>query len=123
MIAEQLTIGQVADRTGLAVSAIRYYDDIGLLEPLARVGGKRRFPVSAVGRISFVRRSQEAGFSLDEIASILDDTSGGWRSLVDAKRQELRERRARLDTMIDILSEIGECGCEIVAECPLVGSV
>ena len=123
MIAEQLTIGQVADRTGLAVSAIRYYDDIGLLDPLERVGGKRRFPLSAVGRISFVRRSQEAGFSLDEIVLILDDTTGGWRELVDAKRRDLLERRARLDTMIDMLSEISDCGCEIVAECPRVDAL
>ena len=67
MTPDLLSIGQVAQTTGLAVSAVRYYDDIGLIEASARVGGKRRFAPEIVGRVSFVQRAQEAGFSLDEI--------------------------------------------------------
>jgi MerR family transcriptional regulator, redox-sensitive transcriptional activator SoxR len=114
-----LTIGQVAETTGLAVSAVRYYDEIGLIETSARVGGKRRFAPEIVGRVSFVQRAQEAGFSLDEIGLILDDTDGEWQGLVAAKLAEITERRNRLDEMIGLLTEIQKCGCEVVAQCPL----
>lgn len=113
-----LSIGQVAETTGLAVSAVRYYDEIGLIESVARVGGKRRFSPATVGRVSFVQRAQGAGFSLQEIHEILDDKAGGWRDLVDAKLIELADRRDRLDAVIAMLNEIRTCGCDVVADCP-----
>jgi DNA-binding transcriptional MerR regulator len=113
-----LSIGEVAETTGVAVSAVRYYDRLGVISAVTRVGGKRRFNGDAVGRLSFVRRAQEAGFSLDEIRSILDDEAGGWRDLVDSKLAELTERRDRLDAMVVMLTEMRECGCEVVATCP-----
>ncbi|MEN8238904.1 MAG: MerR family transcriptional regulator [Actinomycetota bacterium] len=115
---ELLAIGDVARRTGVAVSAVRYYDDIGVIAATGRVGGKRRFDPATVGRVSFVRRAQEVGFSLDEIRSVLDDEHAGWRDLVDRKMVELIDRRDRLDTMIEMLGDIKECGCEAVASCP-----
>lgn len=114
---EVLTIGEVARATGLAVSAVRYYDEIGLIESATRVGGKRRFDPGIVGRVSFVQRSREAGFSLDEIKQILDDAAGDWRNLVDAKLTELADRRDKLDEMIEMLQELRTCGCEVVATC------
>jgi DNA-binding transcriptional MerR regulator len=72
------------------------------------------------GRVSFIRKAQEVGFSLEDIATILDDETGAWRGLVDDKLIELAERRDRLDTMISVLSEIRECGCGAVASCPRV---
>ena len=113
-----LPIGAVADSAGVAVSAVRYYDEIGVITATARVGGKRRFDPDTVGRVSFIRRAQEAGFSLEEIRTILDDTQGGWHDLVEEKLAELSERRDRLDTMIAMLGEIRDCGCEVVASCP-----
>jgi len=113
-----LPIGEVADATGVAVSAVRYYDEIGVITATARVGGKRRFDPDTVGRVSFIRRAQEAGFSLEEIRTILDDAQGGWHDLVEEKLAELSERRDRLDTMIAMLGEIRDCGCEVVASCP-----
>ncbi len=116
--AAHLTIGAVADATGLAVSAVRYYDEIGLVPAASRVGGKRRFRQDAVGRVAFIRRAQEAGFTLVEISLILDDTAGGWRDLVDSKVAELISRRSRLDQMIARLGEVRTCGCDAVAHCP-----
>jgi len=113
-----LAIGAVAERTGLSVSAVRYYDEIGVISARERVGGKRRFSEATIGRVNFIRRSQDAGFSLEEIRALLDDTQGEWRSLVDAKIVELAERRRQLDEMLDFLGEIRECGCEVVARCP-----
>lgn len=116
---ELLAIGQVADATGASISALRYYDEIGLIEPTTRVGGKRRFSPDVVGRIRFTQRSQEAGFSLEEIKAILDDTVGQWHQLIDDKLAELIERRANLDETIAMLSEIRQCGCQVVADCEL----
>lgn len=112
-----LSIGEVADSAGLAVSALRYYDEIGLIETTTRVGGKRRFDPHTIGRVNFVRRSQQAGFSLDEVRMILDDTAGGWREVVDSKLSELQQQRDRVDAMISLLNEIRDCGCQVVANC------
>ena len=115
-----LPIGEVAKTTGISVSAVRYYEEIGVISSATRVGGKRRFDPATIGRVSFIRRAQEAGFSLEEIGTILDDETGIWRVLVDDKLIELTERKDRLETMISMLAEIRECGCGAVAACPLV---
>jgi DNA-binding transcriptional MerR regulator len=113
-----LAIGQVAERTGIPVSTVRYYEEIGVISTAARVGGKRRFADDTVGRVRFIRWAQEAGFSLDEIRVILDDETGVWRDLVDEKLDELIQRRDRLDGMIATLRDVRECGCGAVASCP-----
>lgn len=115
-----LPIGEVAKNSGISVSAVRYYEEIGVISSATRVGGKRRFDPATIGRVSFIRRAQEAGFSLEEIGTILDDETGIWRVLVDDKLIELTERKGRLETMISMLAEIRECGCGAVAACPLV---
>jgi len=115
-----LPIGEVAETTGIAVSALRYYEEIGVISSAARVGGKRRFDPATIGRVSFIQRAKEAGFSLEEIGTILDDETGTWRVLVDDKLIELTKRKDRLETMISMLAEIRECGCGAVASCPRV---
>ena len=110
-----LPIGAVARATGAAVSAVRYYDEIGVISATSRVGGKRRFDREAVGRVNFIRLAQEAGFTLEEIRLMLDDTAGGWRAdLIENKLLELGERRDRLEMMIAMVNEIRDCGCEAV---------
>ena len=117
MTDQLLSIGQLAADVGLSVSTVRYYDEIGLIKTAARVGGKRRFEQETVGRVNFVQRAKDTGFSLEEIRLILDDTAGGWHDLVDAKLAELTSKRSRLESMISMLSEIRECGCQVVSEC------
>ena len=114
---ELLAIGTLADATGASVSALRYYDEIGLITPSARVGGKRQFDPEAVGRVNFVRRAQRVGFSLEEVRDILDDTAGEWHDMVADKLAALRARRNELDVMIDTLEEIRACGCQVVVDC------
>jgi MerR family transcriptional regulator, redox-sensitive transcriptional activator SoxR len=116
-VSATLPIGAVAERTGLAISAVRYYDEIGVISAAERVGGKRRFSESTVGRVNFIRRSQDAGFSLDEIRTILDDTRGDWRTVVSEKIDELTARRRELDETLELLTEMRECGCDVVATC------
>lgn len=118
MTVDLLSIGQVADAVNMSVSAVRYYDKIGLISAEKRVGGQRRYVPETPGRVSFVQRAKDAGFSLDEIAEILEDEAGGWHDLVDSKLDELKNRRARLDVMIEVLTMVRACGCEAAAECP-----
>ncbi len=113
-----LPIGELAAATGVAVSALRHYDEVGVIAPAMRVGGKRRFSADAVGLVNFVRRAQRFGFSLAEIRDILDDTSGESRQIVDDKLAALGARQVELATMIELLTEMRACGCQVVAECP-----
>lgn len=115
---ELLPIGAIAAETGATVTAIRYYEELGIIEPVTRVGGKRRFHPDTIGRVSFIRRAQQTGFSLDEIRLILDDETGGWIDLVEGKIDDLTQRRAKLDWMLSMLGEMRDCGCDVVASCP-----
>jgi DNA-binding transcriptional MerR regulator len=67
---EQITVTELAERTGLAVSAVRYYERAGLLPPPWRHGRAIRYPASAVDRINSVRHAQAAGLSLSEIREL-----------------------------------------------------
>lgn len=114
------SIGEVSRQTGVSVSAIRYYDEEGLIGNLTRSGGKRQFGLDAVRRVSFVRRARETGFSIEEIRAVLNEGPAEWASVVERKRCELIDKRAELDTMIELLGEISECGCKAIAECELI---
>jgi DNA-binding transcriptional MerR regulator len=113
-----LAIGSLSDATGVAVSTLRYYDEVGLIDASTRLGGKRRFEPTVVGRVNFVRRAQGVGFSLDEIGAILDDNAGAWRNVVAEKLENLREQRDELASMISVLEAVEDCGCQIVSQCP-----
>ncbi len=113
-------IGELSAATGVAVSALRHYDEVGVITPAERVGGRRRFTSDTVGRVNFVRRAQRFGFSLSEIRDILDDTSGQARQLAADKIDALRAQQVELATMIELLEEMMACGCQVVAECSAV---
>ena len=111
-------IGELASATGVAVSALRYYDELGVITPAERSGGKRWFNSTAIGRVNFVRRAQRFGFSLSEIRDILDDETGQTREIAAEKVAELRAQQIELGTMIELLEEMLACGCHVVAVCP-----
>lgn len=117
-----LPIGQLAAATGVAVSALRHYEQLGVITPVERVGGKRRFATDTVGRVNFVRRAQRFGFSLTEIRDILDDGKGQATQIAVDKITELRARQEELATMIGLLEEMQACGCQVVAECPSIAN-
>ena len=96
-MAEFLTIGELARRTGVTTSALRYYDELGLVRPTRRVSGHRRYGVDAVAAVGFVRFLQEVGFTLAETKLIAsrEGSPGAWRSLAVRKSEELRHRIAR----------------------------
>lgn len=111
-----LAIGDVAKATGFPITSLRYYEEVGVISPSHRVGGKRRFDFTIIDRLAFLRRAQAAGFSLEEIRFLLEG-SNDWHDLVERKLNELVERRAELDSMIESLTELKRCRCEAAAAC------
>jgi MerR family redox-sensitive transcriptional activator SoxR len=122
----RLTIGQVARRTGLAVSAIRFYEERGLVAPLRNAGGQRRFRPSDIRRLSFVLIAQQLGFSLEEIIDSLKGLPEGrtptkrdWTRISQSFRQVLQERIDILRRMQERLDGCIGCGCLSLAKCAL----
>lgn len=121
-----VSIGFLADRTGLAVSAIRYYEAQGLLEPWRNAGGQRRFMKADIRRLSFIMIAQKFGFSLPEIRGFLKDLPGGrtptkqdWAELSEGFRAHLDARIATLTAMRDKLDGCIGCGCLSLDACKL----
>ena len=124
MISTKLVpISEIARLTGISVSAVRYYDQIGLITTTARISGKRRFDPEIAERVKFILRAQEVGFSLDEVRTVLDDRDGDWRDMVERKIVEMTERRRNLDETISIFSKISSCGCDDVMKCQQENSI
>jgi len=118
-----LLIGEVAVRSGVASSAIRYYEELGLIAPARRESGRRVFGESAANRVRAIAAARDAGFSLDEIRSLLDSQTEGtdaWRALVEAKIGELQARIARLQSIEAALHDSLSCACQAWDKCPTV---
>jgi len=120
-----LTIGELARRAGLATSAIRYYERVGLLPPAERVSGQRRYGEDAVGRLSFIAAAQNAGFTLREIRELADraDDAPGlakpMRELSARKLPEVRAAIERAEAMRAWLEVAEGCECGSTDECAL----
>ncbi len=121
-----LTIGDVADRTGLAVSAIRYYEEMGLVAPGRNAGGQRRFARADLRRLSFVMIAQEFGFTLPQIRAELDrlpegraPTKRDWTRISTRFREELDAKIAAMEALRDRLDGCIGCGCLSLASCKL----
>ena len=119
-----MTISEVARRTGLRPSAIRYYEELGILAPPQREGGQRRYGMSAVYQLAVLCRAQEAGFSLNEIRELFlgfppsTPVSKRWTKLARQKHLELDEKIRQLQSMKDLLANMEtRCACETVANC------
>jgi len=125
-MAETMTIGAVAERTGLAVSAIRFYEESGLIESERGPSGHRRFRRAAIRRLSFVRICQRLGYSLDEIRTQLDHLPAGrtpteadWSRLAEGFRADLDERIAGLQALRENVDGCIGCGCLSLERCAI----
>lgn len=119
------SIGEIAKRTGLRTSALRYYEEAGILPAAARAGGRRFYDADAIRRIDVLRFAQQAGFTLDEIKTLFHGFGAGtplstrWQSLARAKLVELDVQAKRIKRMKRAL-ELGlKCGCVRVEDCSL----
>lgn len=126
MAIDGLTIGTISHRTGLAVSAIRYYEAQGLVTPWRNAGGQRRFERADIRRLSFVMIAQQFGFSLPQIKAELDllpkgrtPTKADWAKISAGFRAELDQRINNLTQMRDTLDSCIGCGCLSLKSCAL----
>ena len=123
---ELLPIGAVAERTGLATSAIRFYEEQGLVHAERNAAGHRRFRRSAIRRLSFILIAQKLGYRLDEIRAQLEwlpadaaPTDSQWEELARRFRTELDERITGLQLLRDKLEGCIGCGCLSLDRCQL----
>ena len=127
-----LKIGEVAERGGVNLQTIRYYERKKLLPaPKRRESGYRMFPESTVGRIRFIKRSQELGFSLAQIAELLSirvnpgKSSSEVRDLAESKIVDIEEKIRTLQAMREVLGRfVNRCdGCGPASDCPILESI
>lgn len=125
----QLSIGQLSERTGLSISAIRFYEKRGLIKPARNTGGQRRFISSDIRRLSFVLIAQQLGFPLKEIQARLKDlpdnrtpTIEDWEKISKAFRDALQDRIDMATRMRDRLDGCIGCGCLSLSKCALYNS-
>ena len=121
-----ISIGQIAQRTGLSVSAVRYYESQGLITPDRNRGGQRRFLRSDIRRLSFVLIAQQFGFSIRKIRYELDKLPNGrtptvedWSRIGVGIRQEIEQKIDTLQRFRDNLDGCIGCGCLSLEKCAL----
>jgi MerR family redox-sensitive transcriptional activator SoxR len=121
-----LTIGDLARRTGLSVSAIRFYEARGLVSAIRTGGNQRRFMRSDIRRLSFALIAQRCGLTIGEIVTEMERLPGGrapnksdWQSISERLRSTLDERIAFLERTRDKLDGCIGCGCLSLENCAL----
>jgi MerR family redox-sensitive transcriptional activator SoxR len=125
-ISRELSVGEVAARSGVAVSTIHYYESEGLIRSWRNEGNQRRFPRDVLRRVAVIRVAQRAGISLASIREALKalpdgrtPTSEDWIKLSARWRTELSDRIDRLIRLRDQLDGCIGCGCLSLGVCPL----
>lgn len=125
-MALQLTIGQVSERTGVATSALRYWEALGLISSVRTTGNQRRYERPTIRRVSFIRAAQRVGLSLEEIKGALatlpdsrTPTARDWARLSGAWRSRLDEQIRRIELLRDRLDGCIGCGCLSLTTCAL----
>ena len=125
-LAKHVTIGEMARRAGVAASALRYYEQLGLISSERTAGGQRRYARATLRRVAFVRAAQTVGLSLDEVRAALarlpdertpnktdwNKVSGTWIRRIDERIAELQRLRETLNSCVG-------CGCLSLRTCRL----
>ncbi|MEP2781056.1 MAG: redox-sensitive transcriptional activator SoxR [Pseudoruegeria sp.] len=121
-----LTIGQISERTGLATSAIRFYDSQGVVHPFRTDGGQRRYERADIRRLSFVMIAQSMGFSIAQIKEALlklpenrTPTKADWEKLSRSFRKDLDARIEQMEALREKLDGCIGCGCLSLSKCRL----
>jgi MerR family redox-sensitive transcriptional activator SoxR len=126
MVDDELPIGAVAVRAGVSVSALRFYEDRGLIRSRRSAGGQRRYSRSVLRRVAFIQAAQRVGLTLEDIGLALDTlpdretlTAKDWKRLSAAWRPVLDERIRLLEGLRDDLDSCIGCGCLSLERCRL----
>ncbi|MBC5816722.1 MAG: redox-sensitive transcriptional activator SoxR [Candidatus Eremiobacteraeota bacterium] len=121
-----LTVGEVAARSGVAVSTIHFYESKGLISSIRNAGNQRRFERGELRRVAIIKVAQRAGISLGEIRDALATlptkraiSAHDWARLSKRWKKDLEERIGRLEELRDQLSDCIGCGCLSLDTCPL----
>ena len=123
-----MNIGQAADACGISAKRIRYYEQVGLIDSAKRTGaGYRVYDARDLHTLSFIRRSRQLGFSLEEIATLLGLWRDQHRSSADVRRvaakhiEDMRAKIAELQAMVDTLENlVGCCDGDERPDCPIL---
>ena len=121
MLDEQLTIGELAHRTGVASSALRYWEQLGLLPRPARVSGQRRYPPSAAALVGEILVLRDAGYSIRELQALIApgrQAGRAWRVLAQHKLTELDQQIAQAQAARTALAHALVCPHEDIHDCP-----
>jgi MerR family transcriptional regulator, redox-sensitive transcriptional activator SoxR len=127
VLPDRITIGELAARSGMATSALRFYEDQGLISAERTAGNQRVYPRPTVRRVAFIRAAQAVGLTLDEISGALatlpaDRTpvKRDWERLSTAWRDRLDHRIVELERLRDGLTSCIGCGCLSLRTCRLL---
>lgn len=119
----EMSIGELARRSGLSTPTIRYYEERGILPRASRQGGRRVFDDTALDRLLMVECAKQAGFSLREIRQLFEGFPAGtpaaarWKKLATAKLAEVNALASKVKTMKKLLEEALRCGCVDLNAC------
>jgi MerR family transcriptional regulator, redox-sensitive transcriptional activator SoxR len=121
-----LTVSEIAERSGFAPSAIRFYDKQGLITASRTTGGQRRFERNMLRRLAFIRAARNVGLTLDEVAAALEMLPGNrtpnradWARLSKQWRARLDDQIAGLIALRDSLDSCIGCGCLSLKKCAI----
>jgi len=124
--AAHLTIGQLSERSGVATSALRYYESRGLIASERTTGNQRRYRQAMLRRVAFIRSAQRVGLTLDEVEEALatlpegrTPTKADWARLSRGWRPRIEEQIERLERLRDKLDGCIGCGCLSLRTCAL----
>jgi MerR family transcriptional regulator, redox-sensitive transcriptional activator SoxR len=124
---QYLAIGELARAARVRASALRYWEELGLLPGARRDGGRRTWPAATLRRVALIKMAQRAGFALAEIRQLLDtDASPGatrqWRDLAARKLPELDQHIAQAQALRRAVADCLDCGCMNFDKCVLLST-
>jgi DNA-binding transcriptional MerR regulator len=118
-----LSIGELSERTGVPTSALRYYDELGLVRPAARVAGRRRYAASAVRDVGVILFFREIGFSLAQIWRFIAGERQCQREMIEHKLAELAEQQHRIEVARTALEHGRQCPASEPMKCSRFWSI
>jgi DNA-binding transcriptional MerR regulator len=118
-----LSIGELAERTGVPATTLRYYDELGLVRPAGRASGRRRYTASTVRDVGMILFFREIGFSLAEIERFIAGERQGRRDMIDHKLAEIAEQQHRLEVARIALEHGRQCPASEPMKCSRFWSI